>query len=215
MRSLIIVIFTIFAAACGKKEDACLNPPPAPDGRPAILVIGDSISYGWTPFVQAALPNYQVIHNPCNAADSINGAQHIEEWLHIRPHWTAVIWNHGAWDVSYGRGITGPDYQYAINVEAYHIEHYHTDHALFVLTTSVPIHDSTRSVGSEIAYNREAVNIMNKWHIPYVDNYTLSLTIQNLRQDAARQNNVHWTDAGSEDFANNILDSLNTLYGIN
>jgi lysophospholipase L1-like esterase len=183
------------------------------DIRPDILVIGDSISYGWAPTVRSALLNYDVIHNPCNAKDSENGVRHIDYWLSLRPHWEAIIFNHGAWDVSFSRHVTGPDYDYYLKREAIKIKEA-TVHPLFILTASVPIHDATRSVGSEVAYNQIAIAIMNSINIPYVDNYSLSLTIQNLRVNADLQNDVHWTEAGSTVFGLNILNSLNSHYGI-
>lgn len=210
----IIILTLLTCAACSEKEPLCTRPIQANDSRPDILVIGGSISYGYYPTIKNTLTNYDVIHNPCNSQDTTHALSQIDYWLSLRPQWSAITFNSGAWDVSFRRGVTGPEYEHNLRIEALKIKQA-TPNALFVLTASVPIHDSTRSVGSEIAYNNIAIRIMNELSIPYVDNYTLSLSIPDLRRNANLQNDVHWTEEGSILFGQNILLSLNTLFNIN
>ncbi len=213
VKGVLILFAALNLAACGREFEVCKQDVPADDARPDILVIGDSISYGYTPTLRAQLPAYDVVHNPCNGKDSRNGAYSINYWLTLRPHWEVITFNHGAWDVSPRREVDGADYARFLRYEATRIKE-RTDKPLFVLTASVPVNDRTRSVGSEVAYNEIAKAIMNDLGIPYVDIYTLSLGIQGLRMRAAEQDDVHWTPQGSELFGLEILTQLNNIYGI-
>jgi hypothetical protein len=209
----LVIMYALTLMACGEGNKLCMEPVAPNDDRPDILVIGDSISYGYYLPLKAALPDYDVIHNPCNGKDSRNGAKHINYWLSLRPKWEAITFNHGAWDVSPRREVDGGDYAKYIRYEAMKIKEA-TDHPLFILTASVPENDHTRSVGSEITYNQIAIAIMEELGIPYVDLYTISLGIEDLRINADLQNDVHWTEAGSLVFSQEILGQLNALYGL-
>jgi len=47
-----------------------------------VLIIGDSISMGYTPFVAELLEGAaEVVHNPGNGGDSSNVRAHLEQWL--------------------------------------------------------------------------------------------------------------------------------------
>lgn len=200
--------------ACAREAELCEAPVAPNDDRPDILVIGDSISYGYLQTLKDGLPGFDVIHNPCNGKDAPNGAKHISSWLNLRPQWYAVLFNHGAWDVSPRREVDGGDYAEALRFEATLIKQ-RTGRPLFVTTTSVPEFDRSRSVGSELAYNEIARGIMDSLGIPWVDLHALSLTIPHLRMRADAQDDVHWTDAGSAIFGGEILGALSSLYGIN
>jgi len=50
--------------------------------KPQILIIGDSISIGYTPFVQENLQDIAaVFHNPGNAQHTGTGLEKIEAWI--------------------------------------------------------------------------------------------------------------------------------------
>lgn len=52
------------------------------EDNPKILIIGDSISIGYTPFVQNNLQERaDVFHNPGNAQHTGTGLKKIEEWI--------------------------------------------------------------------------------------------------------------------------------------
>lgn len=52
------------------------------EDKPRILIIGDSISIGYTPFVREGLVNEAgVFHNPGNAQHTGIGLKKIEEWI--------------------------------------------------------------------------------------------------------------------------------------
>ncbi|GAA0879991.1 hypothetical protein GCM10009119_29610 [Algoriphagus jejuensis] len=66
-----------------------------------ILIIGDSISIGYTPFVIANLEDVAYVsHNPGNAQHTGTGLEHIEAWIGDND-WDIIQFNWGLWDLCY------------------------------------------------------------------------------------------------------------------
>ena len=66
---------------------------------PRILIIGDSISIGYTPFVTKMLEGKaSVEHNPNNGGPTSNGVAHIQEWLKDG-NWDVIHFNFGLHDL--------------------------------------------------------------------------------------------------------------------
>jgi hypothetical protein len=66
---------------------------------PRVLIIGDSISIGYTPAVQRHLDGVaEVIHAPGNNAYSAFGLANASEWVG-HGGWNVIYFNHGIWDV--------------------------------------------------------------------------------------------------------------------
>ena len=71
------------------------------DKKTKILIIGDSISIGYTPFVKAYFYDKAIVsHNPGNAQHTGTGLLKIEEWLE-HENWDIVQFNWGLWDLCY------------------------------------------------------------------------------------------------------------------
>ena len=219
MKYLLLILATLILSACQPKDTdpfACEDWIPASNGKPAILVIGDSISMGYTPFVKSTLANYDVVHNPCNAMNSHNTLKRIDGWLSTRASWEAITFNNGLWDISSDPTAEGNAYQtddqYRANLTeiAQRIKQ-HTTHPLFILSTEVPI-GATYRVDVDIqTKNAIAVQVMAAEGIPTLDLYTYSKTIT---ADHIAPDNVHWTAAGSQLLADQITTKLQTEYGI-
>lgn len=212
MRTLVL-LFTLFLLGCAKPGSdpyACSSNIPEQDGRPSILVIGDSISYGYLPYLKQSLSTYDVQHNPCNAFNSDITNRRIDKWLESRPRWDAITFNNGLWDIASWSYVNSDDYRHNLREIAQKIKE-HTDHPLFVLTTEVPIGAEGRDSTAVPARNAIAIEVMDAEGIPYVDLYSFSLTIVSEHIDPT---NVHWTPQGSEDLSVQVLNALNTNYGI-
>jgi hypothetical protein len=136
-KRVLVILMAIVLTACGEGSGSCTEPLAADDARPDILIIGDSISMGYTPTVRDNLLSFDVIHNPCNGQDSRNGYQKIDQWLKMRPQWEAITFNHGLWDVSTFREVDGGDYYRYLRAEAIKIKAA-TAKPLFILTTDFP-----------------------------------------------------------------------------
>lgn len=75
---------------------------------PRVLLIGDSISIGYTPYVQEGLDGIaRVDRNKGNAQFTGVGLQKIDEWLGDVP-WNVIHFNWGLWDM-YGWEYTHED----------------------------------------------------------------------------------------------------------
>ena len=66
---------------------------------PRILIIGDSISIGYTPFVKELFQGRaEVVHNPGNAQHTGTGLENIDLWLGDG-HWDVIHFNWSLWDL--------------------------------------------------------------------------------------------------------------------
>lgn len=72
-----------------------------PEEKPKVLIIGDSISIGYTPFVQKALEGKaEVFRNPGNAQHTGKGLVKLEKWIG-EEKWEVIHFNWGLWDLCY------------------------------------------------------------------------------------------------------------------
>src|SRR5680860_1314492 len=69
--------------------------------QPKVLIIGDSISIGYTPYVKKHFSGEAIVqHNPGNAQHTGTGLQKIDEWLGDEK-WDIIQFNWGLWDLCY------------------------------------------------------------------------------------------------------------------
>ena len=186
---------------------------PGPGGGtrdiPRILIIGDSISEGYTPYVRDMLENkLAVFHNPGNAEHTGTGLRLLEEWLGTGD-WDMIHFNWGLWDLCYRhpestvqgnrdkvRGIlTTPLDQYEINLKILVARLKKTGAELiWASTTPVPEGEAGRFKGDEIRYNAVAAKIMRDNGIPINDLYAHAVI--RLKEIQLPEGNVHFTPAG-------------------
>lgn len=214
MRALKLLFISTLFIACSKKQGSGICPAnealSVPTGAPTILIIGDSISIGYTPTIEAALkPAYDVVHNPCNAMTSTWTAQNIDAWLASRDTFEAITWNNGLWDIADWENIS--DTQYAENLHAIAQKiKAKTAHPLFVLTTEVLPATPHRNNADVINRNNIARDVMALEGIAVLDLYSVSQTAEHVSIDDA-----HFTEAGSQVLGEAVLESLDTLFGVN
>lgn len=177
-------------------------------GLPRILVIGDSISLGWTPYVRKALVDKANVHHvPQNSKSTAFALPHLDYWLGGTP-WSVIIINFGLHDLARTqtwRGWNGPIQvpveNYKQNLEKIILRLKQTDARLiWATTTRVPSGTLARSEGAEEPYNTAASEIMQRHGIEVVDLY--GVAAEQLPQD------VHFTENGYEVLAAAILNVL-------
>ncbi len=181
-----------------------------------VLIIGDSISIGYTPFVEKSLaPDIVVSHNPGNGGSTVRGVENIEKWLDNR-QWDIILFNFGLhdlvhkdqenkYDVVNGK-ISVPTEEYRKNLEYIVAKLRETTATLyFVTTTVVPENSSGRLVEDPAKYNAVALEVMKKNGIEVIDLYTASLTIH---PQNSKPGNVHYTPEGYEQLANHIVKAI-------
>jgi len=191
---------------------------------PDVLIIGDSISIGYTKPLKALLQGKAtVIHSPGNAQHSAYGLANLDAWLGDTP-WVVIHFNHGLHDLKYvdaqGKNVASkneghiqiPLDQYKNNMEAIVARLKQTGAKLiFATTTPYPEKPSgpLREVGDAEKYNAVALDIMKKNDIAVND---LCSFIGPRLGTLQRPKNVHFTEEGSsvlaQEVANKVLEAI-------
>jgi lysophospholipase L1-like esterase len=164
-----------------------------------VLVIGDSISIGYTPVVTTLLAGKaDVKHHEGNAAHTNNGVAKLDEWIGTTK-WKVITFNFGLHDLKImenGEHQVGLA-QYEKNIDAIATRLEKTGaRLLFVTTTPVPEGklNPLRKPGDEVLFNEAALRVVKKHKIPVVDLYGFAKPKLAEIQGKA---NVHFTKEGS------------------
>lgn len=164
---------------------ACTGPT-APATLPRVLILGDSISIGYTPFVQQLLNGEVVVLRPeGNCAGTTHGVQHVDEWLRIDSgHWDLIWFNFGLHDIKRVVAATGknsndpadprqaePDvYERQLRAIVQKLE---ATGARLVFATTTPVPEGGvkphREVGDPARYNTIARQVMAEHGIAVCD----------------------------------------------
>lgn len=185
---------------------------PVDSNKKTILVIGDSISMGYGspdsvgyhPMLQTLLPQYNVIHNPCNAGYSGHALLNMDSYLAIADQFEAIIFNVGIWDIDSNQ-VTPWEYSGNLTEITKKIKA-KTKNAVFLTTTYYP-------------YNAAKQEQMRK----YANEIMLSLDVNVYDLGALSRNNlnllnhpdlIHYTNEGYTIFASNIVNFLQTKVGL-
>jgi lysophospholipase L1-like esterase len=190
--------------------------------KPKILIIGDSISIGYTPFVKEALSNkYDVFHNPGNAQHTGTGLENINKWIG-NEEWDIIQFNWGLWDLCYRH----PDSKYQGNRDkingkiTFSIEDYEANldsiikilktktkaKLVFVTTSYVPKNEVGRFQNDANKYNEAAIKIMKKNDIPINDIYAKSKKIHN--KYGLGSDDVHYKPEGYKELSKLIVNFI-------
>jgi lysophospholipase L1-like esterase len=182
-----------------------------------ILIIGDSISIGYAPYVKKALKGQaKVQHNPGNAQHSGTGLLKLEEWIG-NEDWDIIQFNWGLWDLCYRHPeakvygnrdkengtITFSLDEYKENLTKLASKFKQTNARLIFVTTSyVPEGEEGRFKGDEIKYNKVAMEVMKEYGIEVNDIHKASKKIH--KKYMKEEGDVHFTEKGYELLAEEI-----------
>ena len=192
-------------------------------GLPRVLLIGDSISIGYTLPTRALLNGKVNLHRiPTNGGPTIKGLEQIDTWLG-KKKWDVIHFNWGLHDLKYmgpngenlfpkekGGKVQVPIQEYEKNLERLLVRMKKTNAKLIWRnTTPVPPGSKGRYVGDSIKYNAAAARVMIRHGIPTHDLFTMS---KKRMKEIMLPANVHYTKDGSEvlggDVAMVILEAL-------
>jgi len=163
------------------------------DKKPKVLIIGDSISIGYTPFVQEYFAQRAtIIHNEGNAQHTRTGLLNIENWLG-NESWDVIQFNWGLWDLCYRHPdskeqgnrdkikgkieFTLQEYESNLDSIVFILKKKTKAKLIFVTTTYVPKNEAGRFENDPEKYNEIAKKIMKKYSIPVNDIYKPSILI--------------------------------------
>lgn len=212
IRNFLILATTLFAMYSGTNIK-----------KVNILIIGDSISIGYTPFVKKSLKTVaNVVHNEGNAQSSSNGVAKIQDWIGSEK-WDIIQFNFGLWDVAYRPAgsmkldkvngtITTPPDIYQTNLEKIVQELLKTKAKLIFVTTSyIPVDEPGRIAGDEDVYNAIALKVMRKYGIT-VNNITVA-SKKIHEKNGLGTNNVHYNEKGYKELSTVITAGLKSILG--
>ena len=188
-------------------------------GLPRVLLIGDSISIGYTVPVRTLLKGKANVHRPLtNCGPTTKGVAEIDKWLGDGK-WDVIHFNWGLHDLKYlsadGKSLADP--AAAGSKQQVPIDEYEANLKKLVArlkktkvkliwrsTTPVPEGANGRVVGDSIRYNAVAKKIMDENRIAIDDQYSFSMKRKELQLPA----NVHYTKDGSQELAKQAVAAI-------
>ena len=177
---------------------------------PRVLLIGDSISIGYTLPTRRLLQGKANVHRiPVNGGPTITGLESLDRWLGSGK-WTVIHFNWGLHDL---RFMDDGKHQVAIDTYEKNLRDLvgrlkRTGAALiWASTTPVPDAEVTppRKNSNVVAYNAVAKRIMQEHGIPIDDLYALAFP---RLGEIQRPANVHYTDPGYDVLAERVAASI-------
>lgn len=209
MRSIFIGLWMAMSLAAQNTGPA-FDPVEDVPGLPRVLLIGDSISIGYTAPVRELLKDKANVHRILtNGGPTINGLAHLDEWLGAGK-WDVIHFNFGLHDIKIGEGGKRqvPLEEYGRNLREIVTRLNRTKARLiWASTTPVPAGrvDPPRVSGDVPAYNLVAKEIMTEGGIPIDDLYTFVMPlVENIQLPV----NVHYTDEGYRRLAGPVSASI-------
>lgn len=187
---------------------------------PRVLIIGDSISIGYTLPVREMLKGVANVHRPpVNCASTKHGINGIEDWVGNKK-WDVIHFNWGLHDLKYmgpnGENLADP--QLNSSSQQVPIDEYVKNLQRLVLylkktkaeliwrnTTPVPIGAKGRVVGDSKKYNDAAQEIMSHYSIETNDLYQFA---KDNWDKVGRKADVHFTPEGSKELAKLVAKSI-------
>ncbi len=177
-------------------------------GLPRVLLIGDSISMGYTLDVRELLKGKANVHRiPTNGGPTTNGLKNIQAWLG-NSKWDVIHFNWGLHDLKYiaedpskradpkapGSHLQVPLADYAKNLaELVKTMQATGAKLIWCNTTPVPARSDGRIEGDEVKYNEAAERVMKDAGIPTDDLHAHALVRLHHFQLPA---NVHFSPEG-------------------
>jgi len=177
---------------------------------PRVLLIGDSISMGYTIPVRELLAGKANVHRvPENGGPTINGLEKMETWLGDG-NWDLIHFNFGLHDLKMMEdgSFQVPIEQYEQNLRQL-VDRMTATGAKLIWCTTTPVPEDVggpaRTPEDVIAYNEVAKAIMDERGIAVDDLYSFALPqIAEIQQPA----NVHFTEEGYKVLATQVAASI-------
>lgn len=200
-----------------KDKPGFCGPPTMRDDLPNVLLIGDSISCGYTEAVVERLRDVcHVRRAPDNCGDTRRGLKDLDRWLGDTA-WDLIHFNFGLHDLCYRHPeasvygnrdkingtISVPIDVYAENLEMLVQRLLATgSNLVWASTTFVPEGEAGRYQGDDVRYNAAAAAVMKRHGIPINDLHALTAAFG--AEMFTGPGDVHYTGAGSRKIAGQV-----------
>jgi lysophospholipase L1-like esterase len=209
-------------------REAVMNDPATRSPAPRVLLLGDSISIGYHPYVRRALEREMVVVRPIrapgqaeNCAGTTYGVANLDRWLtSYGGRWDVIHFNWGLHDLKHvdpqtGRSSVSPDDPPQADLATYQrqlrqiVARLRQTGARLIFATTTPVPDAPvkpwRRNADVIRYNAAALEIMRENGIAVDDLYALA---RPHLAEWQRPANVHFTPAGSAALAQQVVQSI-------
>ena len=226
VRTIILLATASLTLACGHTSDETVKSttPPA-DKKPAnpvfaeivddpslprVLLIGDSISVGYTLPTRDLLRGKANVHRiPINGGPTTRGLEQLDEWLGAEK-WDVIHFNWGLHDLKFmedgKRQVPLP--QYRANLRKL-VQRMKSTGAVLIWASTTPVPEgdvSPKRIPADVAaYNGAAQRIMRLARVRINDLYAFALP---KLSDIQRPVNVHFTPDGSAALARQVATSI-------
>ncbi len=203
-----------------KKAPAAMDVVKEDPQLPRVLLIGDSISIGYTVPVRSLLQGEANVLRPrTNCGPTIRGLEQIDTWLGDGK-WDVIHFNWGLHDLKFmgsdGQNLADPaastskrqvpPEEYEANLRKLVARLKKTGAALiWCSTTPVPQGAKGRLVGDEVAYNKIAAKVMEENQVATNDLYAFALP---KLEKIQRKADVHYTPEGSQALAEQVVKTI-------
>ncbi|MEQ6120707.1 SGNH/GDSL hydrolase family protein [Reichenbachiella sp. MALMAid0571] len=196
---------------------------------PNVLLIGDSVSIGYTNYVKGFMDGVANVQRPLNSGGgylncegTTKGVQYIDEWLGDTK-WDVIHFNFGLHDLKHVDPVTGKNSNKQEDPQQADLETYEKNltgivaklkatgaKLIFATTTSYPDKPGgpLRRADQPEKYNKVALKIMKKNDIMVND--LNALTLPDLEK-LQPPKNVHFTEAGSEFLAREVVKKIKSV----
>jgi lysophospholipase L1-like esterase len=206
-----------------RRKDPSLAPIEDVAGMPRVLLIGDSISMGYTLPTRELLKGVANVHRiPVNGSSSDVGLAKLDEWLATGgagKKWDVIHFNWGLHDLKHWKDnkldISGPQVNavdaYEKNLRAIVAKLKATGAKLiWASTTPVPEGSDGRVAGDEVKYNAAAMRVMKDEGVAIDDLHAFASPQLAKIQ---RERNVHFTPDGSKALAGQVAGEIKKALG--
>ena len=191
---------------------------------PNALIIGDSISIGYTPVTRNILQNVaNIVHPNVNCGDTKRGLQNIQTWIGD-VHWDVIHFNWGLHDLCYRHPdskeygnrdkihgtISVPIDEYKDNLKLLvNILKGKSEHLVWANSTIVPEGEAGRFVDDVEKYNDAAYEIILEQDVSINDLYSLTKSFP--AELFVAPGDVHFTEEGFKLIGKHVADIIQNI----
>jgi acyl-CoA thioesterase-1 len=223
MKTTLLLLLTLVSAtlaqqpaAPAKKPDPALAPITDEPGLPRVLLIGDSISIGYTLPTRDILKGKANLHRiPTNGGSTKDGLAKMHNWLGTGK-WDVIHFNWGLHDLKHWKDgkmdLSGPQVSTTEEYEKNLRELVKSLKAtgaklIWATTTPVPEGSAGRVAGDDVKYNAVAAKVMTEAGVPINDLH--ALCVPKLAEWQLPKN-VHFKPEGSRGLAETVSKEIET-----
>lgn len=225
MRKVFLFLLTLAGLVSAAPPKGPLMQVEDVEGLPRVLLIGDSISMGYTLQVRDLLKGKANVHRPpTNCGPTIKGLAELDQWLKVGGEgkkWDVIHFNWGLHDLKYmgpkGQNLADPkaetsrmqvppaEYQKNLRELVKRLKKTGA-RLIWRNTTPVPKGARGRVPGDSAKYNEIAAKIMKEEGVEIHDLYSFA---QKNAAKIQRKADVHYTAEGSMALAREVVKAIN------